>query len=485
MQKHPTHKNAKGFTLIELVIAVAIIGILTSVAIPKYNQYKVRGYDAHSKQALRDMHMLCKAYWLDSDPLQECKVPIIKKATYGFNQNPEVVPNLPSPTADNFCASAKHNESPNTYSIDSAAMISAGEKCTGPVKTESVAEESVQLASVPEPAPLAAVEPSKEEDKSDECEDLLFYDYDTKGRTAGNQDPFAGEGYYTVKYKGLAYLQSSTGGNEKKDKKFLDYWYRCRGLMKTLRGCVGACGKWEKRRGGQKLEGWRDKGRYDIFFNAEDIRSLAHQSFHVREQGARQCISQQAACLSFKRGLPARTVGPADGAGGGGAYYGNTSKYYDQKNCDEVLSLSCNPEPVGKMNARASGRLDNWASQCESKHERGGVRLDCTAKVPVGGFCARSQNALTFGCKGFVKRESFEAGCKRTAKGLQRDWLVRNGEWYSFDRSESWRESACLPAKNRRFGRGGLHPNNRSVFGENSACCKYVNGSPKIMDQLS
>ena len=163
MQQHPTHKSESGFTLIEMLIAIAIIGILAVVAIPKYNQYKIRGYDAHSKQALKDMHLLCNAYWLDSDPLQECELPIIKKATYGFNQNPEVVLNLPSPTADNLCATAKHNSSPNTYRIDSVAIISEGEKCAGSVNNESVAEESVQIASVPEPAPLAAVEPIKAE----------------------------------------------------------------------------------------------------------------------------------------------------------------------------------------------------------------------------------------------------------------------------------------------------------------------------------
>ena len=147
MQKHPTHKNAAGFTLIELLIVIAIIAILASVAIPQYSQYKIRGYDAQTKQALKNMHLLCNAYWLDTSALRGCDLPKIEEPTYGFNQNADVVATLPSLPRDNFCASAKHNDSPNTFSIDSASLISSGSDCSG-------TSGSVQTASTTAPPPI-------------------------------------------------------------------------------------------------------------------------------------------------------------------------------------------------------------------------------------------------------------------------------------------------------------------------------------------
>jgi len=113
----------KGFTLVELLIVVAVIGILASIAIPQFSSYRQKSYCALVKSDLANLAIAEEAYFYDYDQY----IAVSHNADSSSNV-PEFYwsagVTLVSSTADNskWTASADHsncNESPYTY--DSSA----------------------------------------------------------------------------------------------------------------------------------------------------------------------------------------------------------------------------------------------------------------------------------------------------------------------------------------------------------------------------
>ncbi len=62
----------QGFTLLELLTSLTIIGILTAIAVPQYSQYRMRAFDARAEGDLRNVALAEEAYFIDAEHYLSC-----------------------------------------------------------------------------------------------------------------------------------------------------------------------------------------------------------------------------------------------------------------------------------------------------------------------------------------------------------------------------------------------------------------------------